>query len=561
MKDETSRRERSNSHCLIRRQRVGLTLLAAALASVVSVSNAQAQNDEGLPPPSGADLARQRCEAKFPEKAREIRETEHQISVARENIRKDQTEAETKQRQADRNRQEAQKYERDAKAARDAKDFVRANHLTADAVRVRTDASDLTAQAAAYRLRVESLNRSVQSLQSRLNRLLQSLFAACNLPPPQVGGGNQGGGKQGNNNQGGISPDDVKKAGTKGAGPGGNSSSGVNAPAGVGNTGNVKSGSSSSPNSPIRVNLPNGGYKLLSRDQNGRVFRVEEFDPKGVSRGVDIVDRFALNGRIAESSSTQYGYPGKDKHKEIRRTEKYDENGFLAETSEHATYWDKSRHVKTTSYKDFGGKYGYNTRVVTEDGQTKTYVRDENGNWVLKEDLKTGSQNAGTVPPKPPVTPVNPPKANKPQGKFDTCLIGRWEAVSFTDLSGYGQGGTGFQVTFDRNGVQTADYSKMSVIVLPLESFYFKGSSVSKVETADNVATITMVIRPAPDGQFKFTKEAELKPFPVNGAGPGALGSARDGTYVCTETSLEFKSSVASSKRPSYQVKLNRVKN
>ena len=145
--------------------------------------------------------------------------------------------------------------------------------------------------------------------------------------------------------------------------------------------------------------------------------------------------------------------------------------------------------------------------------------------------------------------------------KIDACLVGEWIADGFTDLSGKGSGGTGFVVTFKADGTETIDYSRMKLIVFPSnEKFDFKGTAALMISTENNVATIQSVVRQQVTGTLYWIDDPAPRPFDVFGAGPGALGgTANDNRYTCTEKTLEYKTSVSRTRRPTYAVKLRRV--
>jgi len=151
---------------------------------------------------------------------------------------------------------------------------------------------------------------------------------------------------------------------------------------------------------------------------------------------------------------------------------------------------------------------------------------------------------------------------------IDPCLLGVWEATSLTELDGTQKptGGEGFRVTFRSDGTHATDYANMKPIVWEAGTRFanghtYRGTAIGLIATANGVATIERVERAEVTMQlWDSGGERKFRPVRLPGLGPGGLGStARDNAYVCDGDSLEYKSSVAVDKHPTFGVRLKRV--
>ncbi len=152
---------------------------------------------------------------------------------------------------------------------------------------------------------------------------------------------------------------------------------------------------------------------------------------------------------------------------------------------------------------------------------------------------------------------------------IDSCLIGVWEATTVTHL-GIAQmptGGEGIRVTFQADGTQITDYANMK----PVEwakgtpagnGFTYRGSARGRISTANRVATLERIDEAGVTMQLWDSGGRRV--FPVQRLpelGPGGLGStASDNGYLCSGDMLEYKSSVARDKHPTFALRLTRVK-
>jgi hypothetical protein len=153
-------------------------------------------------------------------------------------------------------------------------------------------------------------------------------------------------------------------------------------------------------------------------------------------------------------------------------------------------------------------------------------------------------------------------------GAMDRCLVGLWLATSVNALgkaAGGATGGDGFRVTFTADGTESIDYSTTNTLVFKdstpaaPDTFIYRGSSAAHISTANGVAKIesvdeSKVVINVNAGGHKFVQK-------VPGLGPGGLGStASNNGYTCAGDSLEYRSSDAVDKHPTYYVKLKRQK-
>jgi len=145
-------------------------------------------------------------------------------------------------------------------------------------------------------------------------------------------------------------------------------------------------------------------------------------------------------------------------------------------------------------------------------------------------------------------------------GQMDKCLVGDWIGVHIEDLKDKRwTGGTGFKVSFKTDGTQTIDYSAMLPIVFENDSFTWRGTSVSKITAADGRASLLNVVPGNLTMQAHSVFNSTMK-F-GRSIGPGGLGGLNGSTkYACSENSLEYETTWADDKHPSYRVKLERRK-
>jgi hypothetical protein len=153
-------------------------------------------------------------------------------------------------------------------------------------------------------------------------------------------------------------------------------------------------------------------------------------------------------------------------------------------------------------------------------------------------------------------------------GAMDRCLVGLWLATNVTSLGkagGGAKGGDGFRVTFTADGTESIDYSTTNTLVFAdstpaaPDTFTYRGTASAHISTANGVAKIesvdeSKVVINVNAGGHKFVQKAP-------NLGPGGLGStANNNAYTCAGDSLEYRTSDAVDKHPTYYVKLKRQK-
>lgn len=146
-------------------------------------------------------------------------------------------------------------------------------------------------------------------------------------------------------------------------------------------------------------------------------------------------------------------------------------------------------------------------------------------------------------------------------GKIDSCLIGVWECTGFKErIKSYTGGGTGFRVTFARDGTETVDYGPMKPITAGHDTVSFVGKASALISTTDQTARVERMID-AGARLNAVANEVGLNWKPkIPGLGAGGLGSVKGGSkYTCTEDSLEFESSSAADGHANCTVKLKRI--
>jgi hypothetical protein len=155
-------------------------------------------------------------------------------------------------------------------------------------------------------------------------------------------------------------------------------------------------------------------------------------------------------------------------------------------------------------------------------------------------------------------------KSKATAGGIDPRLIGTWECTGFKkDGKALPEGGTGFQVTFNKDGTEEVDYSKMVPFTDkgdPGESISYSGKGSSRISAKDGVAKLESLENEG----VMMTLESKSRKAPVTvkvaGLGPGGLGSADKNNYTCSEDSLEYQTSMRPDRHASCTVKLTRVK-
>jgi hypothetical protein len=149
------------------------------------------------------------------------------------------------------------------------------------------------------------------------------------------------------------------------------------------------------------------------------------------------------------------------------------------------------------------------------------------------------------------------------QSQMDPCLVGQWEAFDVTVLGVVKwAGGTGFRVTFKSDGTQITDYSTMKPFTTERETLTYSGTATGKISTNNRIARIESIEKAGVRADFRGLNEwgNSLTSF-----GPGGLGTTtNDNGYVCTQETLEYKTSVGENEargKPSYSVKFRRLSN
>jgi len=154
---------------------------------------------------------------------------------------------------------------------------------------------------------------------------------------------------------------------------------------------------------------------------------------------------------------------------------------------------------------------------------------------------------------------------------IDPCLVGTWEArevkqIMYTPGAKMPIGGEGIRVTFQANGTQATDYANMKPVEWDSGTRFanghtFRGSAVGQIKTDGGVATVLRMQRAEVTMQlWDSGGQRKFPPMKLPGLGPGGLGStAQDNGYVCAGNSLQYKTSVAADKRPSFAIRFARV--
>jgi hypothetical protein len=140
------------------------------------------------------------------------------------------------------------------------------------------------------------------------------------------------------------------------------------------------------------------------------------------------------------------------------------------------------------------------------------------------------------------------------------CLIGTWECKSFKEGNRFFTGGgTGFRVTFNKDGTETVDYSSMQPIKAgPIDKIAYTGTASARISTLDGVAKIESMQKAG----VMMTVDSRVGNHTVKipSLGPGGLGSADKSSYTCNGDSLEYQTSTRLDQHANCTVKLTRVK-
>ena len=119
---------------------------------------------------------------------------------------------------------------------------------------------------------------------------------------------------------------------------------------------------------PVRENLPNGGYREVTKNKKGQRIQEEEYDGLGVRTRRKEIKAVHPNGREAEVENIYYGVRGGKAGEIVKREE--------------INYDNKGRPTEKTTLTDYNEMTGWQTKTVTTwppgsgpDGETKTYKR------------------------------------------------------------------------------------------------------------------------------------------------------------------------------------------
>jgi hypothetical protein len=140
------------------------------------------------------------------------------------------------------------------------------------------------------------------------------------------------------------------------------------------------------------------------------------------------------------------------------------------------------------------------------------------------------------------------------------CLIGTWECKSFNEGNRFFTGGgTGFRVTFNKDGTETVDYPSMQPMKAgPIDKIAYTGTASARISTLNGVAKIESMHKAG----VMMTVDSIGRHFTekIPSLGPGALGSADKSSYTCSEDSLEYQTSTRPDRQANCTVKLKKVK-
>ena len=147
-----------------------------------------------------------------------------------------------------------------------------------------------------------------------------------------------------------------------------------------------------------------------------------------------------------------------------------------------------------------------------------------------------------------------------PPSGIDPCLVGTWECTSFKEgIRSFTGGGTGFRVTFNRDGAETVDYSSMQATKAgPIDMIAFTGTASARISTDKGAAKIEAMQTAGVSMTLNSTGRHLTEKWP--GLGPGGLGSVDKSSYTCSENSLEYQTSTRPDQHANTTVKLTRVK-
>lgn len=146
---------------------------------------------------------------------------------------------------------------------------------------------------------------------------------------------------------------------------------------------------------------------------------------------------------------------------------------------------------------------------------------------------------------------------------IDPCLVGTWECTTFKEANQFVTGGgTGFRVSFKKDGTETVDYSNMKPVESgPRDKTIYSGRADAKISTKDGVAKIESMV----SADVVATLDSGVKNFSwpkLKTLGPGGLGSPTGMSYTCTGDTLEYQTTPAgnASAKTSCTVTMTRVK-
>jgi hypothetical protein len=154
---------------------------------------------------------------------------------------------------------------------------------------------------------------------------------------------------------------------------------------------------------PVKVNLPNGGYKEVYKNKSGQTFQEDEYNGLGVKVREKHIVALYPNGKEAEVGIVSYGAAGVVKTEDFE----YDKDGKIA---------------STTTYKDYDQNGQAQTKVrIESDGDTYNYDWNPKTKVFDDADKRPKRESVGPVEqPELPKHEVFPPKDQPATPKTST---------------------------------------------------------------------------------------------------------------------------------------------
>jgi hypothetical protein len=307
---------------------------------------------------------------------------------------------------------------------------------------------------------------------------------------------------------------------------------------------------------PVKVNLPNGGYKEVYKNKSGQTFQEDEYNGLGVKVREKHIVALYPNGKEAEVGIVSYGAAGVVKTEDFE----YDKDGKIASTTTYKDYDQNGQAQTKVRIESDGDTYNYdwNPKTKVFDDADKRPKRESVGPveqpelpkhevFPPKDQPATPKTSTPSTQPeaKPSPNPKSssPPNRNTVTGAIDPCLVGTWRSESVRLLDAPENGGDGIALTIKADGMVIINYSEMSPIKgFAGESNTWSGSATFHITTDKGRAILKSVEKSEITHTYTDPNGVSRTNDASRGAPHAALGvDPLDKTYQCERDTLTYK--------------------